>query len=280
MIDNKLLADLEQTAQTVRKNIVRMIYHGGSGHPGGALSCTDILVALYFHLMNIDPRQPAEGDRDRFILSKAHAAPALYAVLAQRGFFDISLLDTFSKDGSILQKHIDMRLAPGTDISGGSLGQGLSIAIGMAMAARVDHSCRHIYVCMGDGETNEGQIWEAAMAAKHYKLGNITAFLDRNRLQVDGGTESVMALEPLAAKWLSFGWNVIQIDGHNISAIIGAAHALQSKPDLPGIVIADTIKGKGISFVENRVEWHAHSFSEAEAVNALIELGGGAEDLK
>jgi transketolase len=279
MFQDKFLIELEERALAVRRSIVRMIYHGGSGHPGGSLSCTDILVALYFNLMNIDPNQPSMYDRDRFILSKAHCAPALYAVLAERGFFDKNLLNTFSTGGSILQKHIDMLLVPGADMSGGSLGQGLSVAVGMALAARLDQSNRHIYVCLGDGETNEGQVWEAAMAARHYKLGNVTAFLDRNRLQVDGGTESVMALEPLAAKWQAFGWNTIRINGHSFPAILGAVKALQSEPDIPGMVIADTVKGKGISFVEDKVEWHARSFTRDEAIIALDELGAGEESI-
>jgi transketolase len=271
-IDKGLISLLDNKSIEVRKNIVRMIYSGGSGHPGGSLSCADILVSLYFHIMHIDPGKPGLNERDRLVLSKAHAAPALYSVLAERGYFDRNLLDTFSHNGSRLQKHIDMHLLPGIEISGGSLGQGLSIAAGMALTAKLDDLGCRIYVVIGDGESQEGQLWEAAMTASHYKLGNITVFLDKNRLQVDGTTDEVMSIDPVEDKWKSFGWNTLRINGHDHFQIINGVRKLQVSENTPGILIADTVKGKGVSFSENKVEWHARTFTEEELDIAINEL--------
>lgn len=273
MLDANVIEKLNGIANIGRRSIIEMIYYGGSGHPGGSLSCVDILTALYFEIMNINPEYPKMHDRDRFILSKAHSAPALYAVLAERGFFKKELLKRFSHNGSPLQKHIDMRCLAGVEISGGSLGQGLSISVGMALAAKMDKSTRRIYVCLGDGELDEGQNWEAAMTAAHYKLDNITAFVDRNRLQVDGTTDEVMNLEPLSYKWEAFGFNVIEIDGHDMNQILMAVNNAKETKSKPTVIISHTTKGKGISFIENRVKWHAGSFTREQAEMALKELG-------
>lgn len=272
MLTQTLLSELNQTARQIRRNIITAIFYGGSGHPGGSLSCVEILTALYFHAMHLDPGNPGMADRDRFILSKAHAAPALYATLAERGYFPREWLKTFSHDDSRLQKHIDMHLVPGIDVSGGSLGQGLSIGVGMALAARMDHSARRIYVCLGDGELDEGQNWEAAMSAAHFRLNNLTAILDRNCLQVDGTTDCVMNLEPLEDKWRSFGFHTLKVEGHDIGQITEAIERSRLHKDGPTIIIAQTIKGKGISFIENRVEWHAGSLTKEQADQALAEL--------
>lgn len=272
MLTRKRIAELEQVARRIRRNIITAIYYGGSGHPGGSLSCVEILTALYFHQMRIDPSNPQLPDRDRFILSKAHAAPALYAALAERGYFPADWLKSFSHDNSPLQKHIDMHLVPGIDVSGGSLGQGLSVGVGMALAARIDHSQRHIYVCLGDGELDEGQNWEAAMAAAHFRLASLIAIVDRNCLQVDGETDCVMNLEPLIEKWQAFGFYTQVVSGNDIEQLILAIERARQNLDKPAVILARTIKGKGISFIENKVEWHAGSLSEAQAQQAWSEL--------
>lgn len=270
---NKLRIDeLKAIANRVRIDIIEEIYYGGSGHPGGSLSCCDILTALYFEIMNIDPKQPNMTDRDKFVLSKAHAAPAIYAVLAQKGYFAHQLLKTFSHDGSILQKHIDMRQVPGIEISGGSLGQGLSVGVGFALAARMDLSATRVFICLGDGELDEGQNWEAAMSAAHFKLDNLTIIVDRNKLQVDGSTDDVMGLEPLTDKWEAFGFDTLVIDGHDMEAVVNALSA-PIKKGVPRAVIANTTKGKGVSFMENKAIWHAGSFTKEQADTALAELG-------
>ncbi|MDW7656701.1 MAG: transketolase [Bacillota bacterium] len=272
MLTHERLGELNQIARRIRSNIVTAIYYGGSGHPGGSLSCVEILTALYFHVMNIDPENPGLPDRDRFILSKAHAAPALYATLTERGYFPKEWLKTFSHDDSRLQKHIDMHLVPGVDVSGGSLGQGLSIGVGMALAARIDQSERRIFVCLGDGELDEGQNWEAAMSAAHYKLNRLTAIVDRNCLQVDGTTDCVMNLEPLEDKWRSFGFHTLKVDGHDVGRMITALDQARQYTEVPTVILAQTVKGKGISFIENRVEWHAGSLTKEQADLALAEL--------
>lgn len=276
MADNPAICVLTEWARQVRISIIEEIFYGGSGHPGGSLSCADILTALYFGILHIDPARPDLPGRDRLVLSKAHAAPALYAALALRGYFDPALLRTFSHNGSRLQKHIDMRQVPGVEISGGSLGQGLSAGVGMALAARMDGSPSRTFVCLGDGELDEGQNWEAAMAAAHFRLDRLTVIVDRNGLQVDGTTDAVMGLEPLADKWRAFGFETAILDGHDMAALtenLGGA----SRSGAPRAFIARTVKGKGVSFMENAVGWHAGSLTGEQARAALAELGGELE---
>ena len=264
--------ELKKIASRVRASALRITSKAGSGHPGGSLSCTDILVALYFSKMKIDPKDPNMPDRDRFVLCKGHAAPALYSVLAEKGFFDKAQLDNLRQMDGMLEGHPKKGLTPGIDASTGSLGQGLSIAVGMALAARLDKSQRRIYALLGDGESQEGQVWEAAMSAAHYRLSNITAFTDRNKLQIDGNTEKVMSLEPLAQKWRAFGWNVLEIDGHELEEIQSAIDSSKGS-DRPTMIIANTTKGKGVSFMENMCEYHGKPLCEDELKRALEEIG-------
>lgn len=249
-----------------------MIAKAGSGHPGGSLSTTDILTALYFEVMRHDPKNPKWEDRDRFVLSKGHAAPALYAVLAECGYFPAEWLDRFSADGSPLQKHPDMHLVPGIEIPTGALGQGLSVAIGIALDGKLRKKPYRVFAVIGDGECDEGQIWEAAMAASHFKLDNLIVFLDHNGLQVDGSNSEIMNLEPIPSKWDAFGWATQRIDGHDMPDILSAVEKANSIRNKPSMIIAKTTKGKGVSFVENRVEWHARGFTSEEAEKALKEL--------
>ena len=249
-----------------------MIYKVKSGHPGGSLSAAEIVSVLYFDILRIDPCNPRWEDRDRFILSKGHADPVLYAALAERGFFPVEELDTLRDYGSRLQGHPCMRKTPGIDMSTGSLGQGLSAAVGMALAARLDQKDYRIYVLLGDGETQEGQVWEAAMAASHYKLGSIIALIDRNGLGFDGPTESVMALEPLAAKWSSFGWQVFEVNGHKVGEILSAIQDARKNLGQPSVIIAHTVKGKGVSYMENQVGWHGGTPTEEQYNKAMEEL--------
>jgi len=263
---------MEEMAKRIRCHIVRMIARARAGHPGGSLSCADILTVLYFEKMNIDPKRPDWKDRDRLVLCKGHAAPALYSVLAERGFFPVDELMTLREINSRLQGHPDMRKTPGVDISTGSLGQGLSMANGMALAGKLDRKKYKVYAILGDGECQEGQVWEAAMASAHYKLDNIIAFVDRNQLQIDGSTEEVMALEPFAEKWKAFGWNVQVINGHDMAEIGSAVdRAIESKGK-PNMIIAKTVKGKGVSFMECNLHFHGNAPSEEEARKALEEL--------
>lgn len=263
---------LSTKANEIRKNIVSMITEAKSGHPGGSLSATDILTTLYFHEMNIDPNNLKMENRDRFVLSKGHAAPALYATLAERGYFDKSLLKTLRKYGSILQGHPDMKKVPGVEISTGSLGQGLSVANGMALNSKIYGIDYRVYVIMGDGETQEGQVWEAAMTASHYKLDNVCAFLDFNNLQIDGNVDKVMGIEPVADKWRAFGWHVIEIDGHNFEEIISALDEAKTVKGKPTLVVAKTVKGKGVSFMENVCGFHGVAPTAEECKKALEEL--------
>jgi len=256
----------------VRRDIIEMIYAGGSGHPGGSLSAVEILTALYFHAMRIRPEQPDWPQRDRFILSKGHAAPAIYAVLAERGFFPVEELKTFTAPGTHLQKHIDMALVPGTELSTGSLGQGLSVAVGMALADRMDGKERHVYVLIGDGESQEGQIWEAAMAAAQFRLNNLIVFLDYNRCQVDGYVPDICDLDPVEDKWRSFGWHVQHIDGHDLYQILAALEITHRSGQGPHMIVADTLKGKGVPYMENRLEWHSRSITQEEYRIAMEEL--------
>lgn len=270
MADIKML---DEKARTIRKHIINMIFEAGSGHPGGSLSSADILTALYFHTMRHNPLEPEWSDRDRFILSKGHAAPALYATLAEAGYFPIKELLSLRKIGSMLQGHPDIKI-PGVDVSSGSLGQGLSIADGLALAARLDKKVYRVYALLGDGECDEGQVWEAAILASHYKLDNLTAIVDRNGLQIDGPTEKIMCIEPIAGKWRAFGWHVIEIDGNKIVEIIAALDEAKRISGRPTVIIAHTFKGKGVSFMEWISAFHGKTLSKEELKIALQELGG------
>ena len=266
--------ELMDTAKIIRKDIVSMLTESASGHPGGSLSATDIVTTLFFNEMNIDPKNPKMENRDRFVLSKGHAAPALYATLAERGYFDKEGLMTLRAFGSMFQGHPDMKKVPGVEISTGSLGQGLSVANGMALNAKLSGLSYRTYIVLGDGELQEGQIWEAAMTAAHYKLDNVCAFLDFNNLQIDGNVDKIMGIEPVDAKWESFGWHVIKINGHNFDEILKALEEAKKVTGKPTIIIAKTVKGKGVSFMENVCGFHGSAPTEEEAQKALAELGG------
>ena len=267
------IARLEEKARQIRAHIIEMTAAAGSGHPGGSLSAADIVTALYFHFLRVDPQNPAWPDRDRFILSKGHAAPLLYAALAERGFFPVEELLTLRKLGSRLQGHPDMKSLPGVDVSTGSLGQGLAAGNGMALAAKLDGRDYRVFVLLGDGEIQEGMVWEAAMAAAHYRLDNVTAFLDHNGLQIDGPITEVMSPEPVAEKWRAFGWDVQEIDGHDMGQIIKAVEAARQVRGKPQMIVAQTCKGKGVSFMENQVDWHGTAPKPEQAEKALAELG-------
>ena len=268
----KDISFLKEKAKEIRKSIVSMITEAKSGHPGGSLSATDILTALYFSEMNIDPANPKMEGRDRFVLSKGHAAPAIYATLAEKGYFSKDELMTLRKFGSRLQGHPDMKKLPGIEISTGSLGQGLSVANGMALNAKMFNENYRTYVILGDGEIQEGQIWEAAMTAAHYKLDNLCAFLDSNNLQIDGNVTEIMGVEPLDKKWEAFGWNVIKIDGHDFEQIFSALDKARECKGKPTMIIAKTIKGKGVSFMENVCGFHGVAPTLEELERALAEL--------
>ena len=262
---------LKRTALEVRKDVVRMIGVARSGYVSSSLSVVDILVYLYWRFLNISPEEPRMRDRDRLILSKGHACSSLYAVLANRGFFDREELWNFRRLGSMLQGHPD-RHTPGVEVCSGSLGQGLSVALGMSLAARIDKKDYRVYVLMGDGEIQEGNIWEAAMASSHYKCDNLCAILDYNGFQVDGATNDIMNLEPVAKKWQAFGWHTIEIDGHNMQQILLAYDEAKRIKGKPTIIVARTVKGKGVSFMENTVEFHGRAPTVDETEKALKEL--------
>ncbi len=265
------IRELKKKAIEIRKDIIMMLQLAGSGHTGGSLSAVDILTALYYYKLRNDPARPDWPGRDRFILSKGHACPALYAVLAEKGYFPKDRLWTLRKIGSKLQGHPQMGL-PGVEISSGSLGQGLSIAGGMALAARMDNLDSRFYCLMGDGETNEGQVWEAAMTAAHYKLDNVCAIIDNNKLQIDGFCCEVKDMGAFVHKWVDFGWNAIETDGHDIAKLMDALDEAGKVKGKPTVIIADTVKGKGVSFVENKVEWHGIAPKKEEAERAIAEL--------
>ncbi len=267
--------DLEQVARRVRRHIIRMTHEAGSGHPGGSLSAVEILTALFFRVMRVDPGNPQWPDRDRFVLSKGHACPVLYATLAEKGFFPTEELTTLRKLGSRLQGHPDMLKTPGVEASTGSLGQGLSFSVGLALGARLDGASWRVYTLLGDGEIEEGQVWEAAMAAAHYGLDRITVFLDWNGLQIDGPISKVLSPLPLEEKWKGFGWNTIGIDGHDYAEILGAVEEAQHTVSRPTAIIARTVKGKGVSFMEDQENWHGKAPSEDELNRALLEIEGG-----
>lgn len=266
--------DLNKIAQDVRCNIVKMVHNAGSGHPGGSLSAADIMVALYFNVMNINRDNLNDVKRDKFVLSKGHATPVLYAVLAEKGFIDKEELLTFRLINSRLQGHPHYGAFAGIDMSTGSLGQGLSTAVGMALANKVDGNDFRTYCLCGDGELNEGQIWEAAMAAAHYQLDNLLLIVDHNGLQIDGRNEDVMDTSPLGAKFKAFGWNVYGVDGHDIDAVTECCNMAKTVKGQPTVIIAETVKGKGVSFMENNAGWHGKAPSDDELKIALEELGG------
>ena len=270
-----VLSETQLSGKTrkLRADIVKMLHKAGSGHPGGSLSSIDLLAVLYNRVMRHNPKDPTWVDRDRFVLSKGHICPAVYAVLADCGYFDEKVLMTLRKYGSMLQGHPYMGKTPGFDVSSGSLGQGLSIAVGMAIAAKNDHSSVRTYCLMGDGEQQEGQIWEAVMAGAQYKLDNLCAIVDYNGLQIDGDVEKVMGIAPLDEKWAAFNWHVIMIDGHNLESIEKAFEEAETYKGKPTVIIAKTAKGKGISFMENNPAWHGLAPNDAQLKLALTELG-------
>ncbi len=264
--------ELEVISKEIRKKIVEMIYHAKSGHPGGSLSIADILTVLYFEEMNIDVNDVKMPNRDRFVLSKGHAAPALYATLMEKGFFPKSLVTELRRFGSPLQGHPDLKKVDAIEMSTGSLGQGLSAANGMALSSKIFKPDFRVYTILGDGELQEGQCYEAAMAASHYKLDNLVAFIDNNNLQIDGDVDKVMSIYPLKDKFISFGWEVIEIDGHNFDEIKGALAKAREVKVKPTAIIAKTIKGKGVSFMENNAGWHGKAPSKEEFELAMKEL--------
>jgi transketolase len=272
-VNEKDIDALKERARILRIEILKMLTKAGSGHTGGSLSAADIVAALYFYKMRHKPEDPKWKERDRFILSKGHAAPVLYAALALSGYFDKALLKTLRKLGSPLQGHPCSKLLPGVEISTGSLGQGLSIANGIALGLKMDRSNSRVYCLLGDGETQEGQVWEAAMTASHYKLDNLCGIIDNNGLQIDGQCCDVMHIEPIVKKWEAFGWHVIDINGHDMRAIVDALNRAEKLKGKPTMIVARTIKGKGVSFFEGKVEYHGMAPSHEELEMALTELG-------
>ena len=276
MLDESTLNLLRQKALAARRRILTMVFRADSGHVGGSLGATEIVVAFYNHLMRHDPGRPDWSERDRFILSKGHCTPVLYAVLADCGYFPLSDLDTFRRPGSHLQGHPYQPKTPGVEATTGALGLGLSTAAGMALAAKLRRQTHYHYVLCGDGEIQEGQIWEAAMFANKYRLDNLIVVVDRNYLQTDGESEKIMPLDPLAPKWQAFGWHTAEIDGNDLGQIVDAVEQAQAVRDQPVVIIARTVKGKGISFMENVASWHGTPPNQEEYERAMAELGGDA----
>ncbi len=266
------IQELEKIAKEIRRNIIKQVYGAKSGHPGGSLSCADILTVLYFQQMNIDEKEPKNPARDRFVLSKGHCSPALYATLAERGFFEKKELTTFRNIEGNLQGHPDMNKVPGVEMTTGSLGQGLSVANGMALTSKLNHDGYRVYCLLGDGEIEEGQVWEASMTASKYKLDNLCAILDYNHLQIDGTIEEVKGLDNIEGKFKSFGFHTIVVEGHRIAELIDAFETAKLTKGKPTIIIAKTTKGKGVSFMENKAEWHGKAPSEEEYERAMHEL--------
>jgi transketolase len=266
------IEELKRMAGIIRCDIIEMICTAGAGHPGGSLSATDVVTALYFRLMRIDPKNPGWPDRDRFILSKGHACPVWYAALAERGYFDKKHLATLRRMGSILQGHPDMHKCPGIDMTVGSLGHGFSAGLGMALAGKLRKKDYHVWVVIGDGESQEGSIWEAAMAAPKWKLDNLTVILDRNHLQNDYCVDDEMPIEPVVDKWRAFNWHVEKIDGHSMEQVVSALEAAKARTGVPTAIIAETVKGKGVSFMENVADWHGKAPCQEEAGKALDEI--------
>lgn len=267
----KDIQELKKKSAEIRIEILRMIHRAGSGHTGGSLSITDILVTLYYGIMNIKPEEPRWEERDRFILSKGHSVEALYCILADKGFFDKEELKTYCQFGSRLIGHPSNKV-PGVEMNTGALGHGLSISVGIAKAAKMDKKNYKVFTVMGDGELEEGSNWEAAMSASHFKLDNLIGIVDRNKLQITGETEEIMSLEPLSDKWKSFGWEVIEVDGHDHEQLYSILKNTPLKFGKPTLIIAHTIKGKGVSFIENKVEWHHRVPTDEELAKAIEEL--------
>ena len=270
-MDKSVKEELKVHAANVRLGIMEEVFNAQSGHPGGSLSIADILTYLYFVELNVDPKDPKKADRDRFVLSKGHTSPALYATLAEKGFFPKSDLKTFRKYGSYLQGHPDMKTIPGVDMSSGSLGLGISSACGMALSAKHNHNDYRVYAIIGDGESEEGQVWEAAMFAGHYKLDNLCVILDVNGLQIDGPTAEVVGPEPFDTKFEAFGWNVIKIEAHDFDMIEDAFNKAKACKGKPSIILAKSTKGKGVSYMENKVEWHGAAPKTEELYNRAVE---------
>ncbi|SMO57491.1 transketolase [Balnearium lithotrophicum] len=264
---------LRAIAREVRKDILKMTSEAQSGHPGGAMSAADIIVTLYYYKMRHDPENPKWEDRDRFVLSKGHVCPALYSVLARTSYFPLEKLHEFRKIDGSLQGHPDMKKTPGIEISTGSLGHGIGAAVGMALGLKLNKSDSTVYCMIGDGEAQEGSVWEASMAASHYNLDNLVVILDNNNLQIDGPVDDVMSIYPAMEKWRAFGWHVIEIDGHNFREIIGALDEADNVKFKPTMIVAKTVKGKGVSFMENRAEWHGKALPPELLKEALKELG-------
>jgi transketolase len=273
--ENEYIQSLKVRANQIRLTALEMIYGAGSGHPGPCLSCADILAVLYFEVMRIIPQEPKWPLRDRFILSKGHAAPSLYAALHLSGFFPVEFLQEFRQVNGRLQGHPDMKLTPGVEMTSGALGNGLSIGVGMALAARLQEKDYHTYVLLGDGECQEGQVWEAAAAASTREMGNLIAIVDRNQFNQTGPTENCACLEPFADRWRSFCWRVTEVDGHDISGLVEAFNWAKESYCKPSVIIAKTIKGKGVSFAEGKAEWHARALSEEQMIQARDELSNG-----
>lgn len=273
MISRQKIKELESKANLLRQHIIQMTCAAGSGHPGGSLSAADIVAVLYFYKMRHKPKDPGWADRDRFVISKGHAAPVLYAALAEAGYFPVKYLKTLRRIGSSLQGHVDMLALPGVEMSTGSLGQGLSASNGMALAAKLDKRNYQVYCLLGDGECQEGQVWEAAMTASHHKLDNLTAMVDHNKYQIDGKVEEIKNIAPLADKWKAFGWKVFSCDGHNIKSIIEALEKAGKVRGKPSMIIAETVKGKGVSFMEEKpLNYHGVAPTAEEEKKALCEL--------
>ena len=279
-MDNSKKALLELMAYKIRRNAIDAVYSASSGHPGGSLSIAEILSVLYFDKMNIDVNNPKNPDRDRFVLSKGHCAPALYGALAEKGFFPVEDVKTFRKADSYLQGHPDMKGVPGVDMSTGSLGQGICAANGMAIAAKLDKKDYRVYAVMGDGELEEGQVWEAAMFAAHYKLDNLTAFVDLNYLQIDGDVRDVMNPTPVDEKFAAFGWNVITTDAHDVEKLENAVESAKAFKGKPTVIIAKSIKGKGVSFMENQASWHGSAPNAEQYEQAMTELNAKIAELE
>ena len=271
-VTDEIVHDLKVTANNIRKSVIEEVYSASSGHPGGSLSAADILTVLYFNQMNIDPKDPKNENRDRFVLSKGHASPVLYAALAERGFFNKEELKSFRKLGSMLQGHPDMKGVPGVDMSTGSLGQGLSAANGMALASKLDSKGYRVYALLGDGEIQEGQIWEAAMTSCHYKLDNLCVIVDNNNLQIDGSVDNVMNIYPIDEKFRSFGFEVFTVDGNNIDELITIFEKAKTVKGKPTAIVAKTIKRKGVSYMENQAGWHGKAPKEDEYKTAMEDL--------
>jgi len=274
MVNTNNYAELAEKARRIRINALKAIHAAKSGHPGGSLSSADILATLYFGELNIDPKNPKMADRDKFVLSKGHAVPALYAALGERGFYEVSEMMTLRQVGSKFQGHPNMRKVPGIEMSTGSLGQGFSAAVGMAVAGKIDKNPGRVYVLTGDGELQEGIVWEAAMQASHRKLDNLVAIVDLNGLQIDGKVSDVKCVCPVDEKFRSFGWNVINVDGHNFEELTTAFKEAKSSKGVPTAIIAHTHKGKGVSFMEDNAGWHGKAPSDEELAAAIEELGG------